>query len=78
MGVNINAFIGHGELDLTYECGGVMQCKYALCTEMPPTGEEDCFDYHYGACDNQLVREVGLKALRDRLTRELRRIAEGE
>lgn len=75
-GANITATLYDGDFCLSFDCGEITTCKYALCETMPPDGDQKCYFREYGACRNGAAQLAALTALRDRLTRELRQIAE--
>lgn len=75
---NINSSLYDGDFQVGFDCVGVQQCRYALCSIMPPDGSEDCCFQNYGSCSQVAAQNAALKKLRDRLTKELRDRADDE
>jgi hypothetical protein len=71
---NINATLYDGEWQVNYDCVGVGTCRYALCSIMPPSGDEECAYREYGACRCLPAQYAALGAFKNRAARELTRI----
>jgi len=76
-GPNISAALYDGAFECFCECSGVTACRFALCSEMPPTGDDDCtYKTEHGACRALDATEAALKALRKKISGELKRLSE--
>lgn len=75
---NVGASFYDAELSLDFDCVGVEVCKFALCSEMPPDGSEECFFRRYGSCTSAPAQYAAIERLRDRLTKELKERREEE
>jgi hypothetical protein len=75
---NINATLYDGEFQVGYDCVGVEICRFALCEIMPPTGDNECAFRAYGSCKNPPAQQTALEALRNKITRELKKFEDNE
>ena len=71
---NVCATIYEGRFDTNFDCPGVEVCKFALCQEMPPTGDEECCFREYGSCRRPVAQHAALDELRKKITRELKKL----
>jgi len=72
---NVCANIYDGEFQATtFDCVGVLVCRFALCSLMPPDGSEECVYSEHSSCVCPQARYVALKSLRDKLSKELKSI----
>lgn len=69
---NVSASFYDGDFQIAFDCVGVDKCRFALCSEMPPDGSEECFFREYGSCKCPPAQYVALEALRNRITKELK------
>lgn len=47
---NVVATLYDGAFDVTFDCVGTTVCKFAMCSEMPIDGTEECFFQEHGSC----------------------------
>lgn len=73
---NVNASLYDGEFQIGFDCVGVMVCKFAMCSEMPIDGKEECFFREYGSCRRPAAQQTTLEMLINRLKRELKQLEE--
>ena len=60
---NINACIYEGDSDVSFDCVGVLACKFALCHTMPPTGDDECCCRDQGTCLSVSAKIEALRCL---------------
>lgn len=72
---NVNASLYDGDFQVGFDCVGVEVCRFALCSEMPPTGDEECFFREYGSCRFEAAQYAALETLRNRITREMKKLS---
>ena len=70
---NICANIYEGEFQISFDCVGVMACRFALCPLMPPVNGSECTYRDYGSCISPHAKHAALESLRNRLTKEMKR-----
>lgn len=75
---NIYAALYGGELTLGFDCVGVTICRFALCSIMPPSGNEECTYHEYGSCLSPGAKYASLETLRNMLTKKMRDIIDGQ
>lgn len=73
---NVCANIYEGEFQLTFDCVGVMVCKFALCQMMPPDGSDECTYREHGSCLCPHAKSAALESLRSKITKELKQLEE--
>ncbi len=73
---NICATVYEGNFDITFDCVGVEVCRFALCSMMPPDGSEECIFREHGSCRQSNAKYSSLELLRNRLTKEMKKIDE--
>ena len=69
---NVNVTLYDGEFQVGFDCVGVEICRYALCSEMPPDGNEECFFREYGSCKSPVAQQTALETLNNRIKKELK------
>lgn len=75
---NVSVSLYDGEFHLAYDCVGEGNCKFALCSFMPPSGEDECFFREYGSCRCSAAQHEALKATQTRIKTVLKAICEEE
>ena len=70
---NVVATIYEGKYDISFDCIGVEQCKYALCAIMPPTGYDPCV-YLDGVCECYDSKKESLGKLMDKLKKSIKEL----
>jgi len=70
---NVAASLYDGNIDINFDCSGVMSCRFALCSEMPPSGNETCV-YDSYTCWHTDARIAALKNLKDRLVKKIKEL----
>lgn len=73
---NINATLYDGDFQLGFDCVGVEVCRFALCSFMPPTADEECFFLEHGSCKHPQAQHAALDAFCSRIKRELKRYSD--
>lgn len=73
---NVCANIYEGEFQINFDCVGVTVCRFAMCSMMPPDGDEECTYRDYGSCILPHAKHAAIESLRNRLSKELKRIEE--
>ena len=71
---NIVATFYEGAFDVTFDCVGTMVCKFAMCSEMPIDGTEECFFQEHGSCRRPAAQQATLETLINRLKKELKQL----
>ena len=74
---NINACIYDNTSSIDYDCIGVAVCKFALCSIMPPTGDEQC-TYNNYKCDCASAQLAALKELQKTINKAIKELEENE
>lgn len=75
---NVTAALYDDEYQLNFDCVGVETCRFALCSIMPPTGDEECVSREYGACRCIPAQTAALEALRKKIGQTLKDLKEQE
>jgi hypothetical protein len=70
---NVYASLYDGEFQVGYDCAGVDTCRFALCSTMPPDGNEECFFRRDGSCTSPIAQQAALESLRSRIKGELKK-----
>ena len=65
-----------GQFEATYDCSGVENCKFTLCSVMPADGSEECYYQNCGSCRLPLAQYAALETLRNRITKEMKQLDE--
>lgn len=73
---NVCATVYEGSFDISFDCVGVMMCRFALCSFMPPDGSEECCRREHGTCLCPNAKHAALESLRNRLTKEMKKLEE--
>ena len=73
---NAVATLYEGAFDITFDCVGVEVCRFGLCSEMPPTGREECTFREHGSWRRTAAQIAAVESLRVRLAKELKRLEE--
>lgn len=73
---NLSANLYDGNFDTSFECIGVERCQFALCPEMPPTGDDECCYVEYGVCRRVSAQLEALRILRIRVTTMMKGLEE--
>lgn len=73
---NVNVTLYDGTFDIGYDCVGTMVCKFAMCSEYPLDGTEECFFRENGSCRRPAAQQATLEILINRLKRELKKLEE--
>lgn len=73
---NVCATLYEGKFDINYDCVGVTVCRFAMCSEMPIDGSEECFFWEYGACRRPAAQQTTLEMLISKLSRYLKQLQE--
>ncbi|MDA8428168.1 MAG: hypothetical protein M0T70_02830 [Geobacteraceae bacterium] len=73
---NVSISLYDGEFQIGFDCVGVMVCQFAMCSEMPIDGKEECFFKEYGSCRRPAAQQTTLERLINRLKRELKQLEE--
>lgn len=72
----IDASLHEGELSIYFNCVGAETCRFALCSSMPPDGEEECFFRDHGSCRRTVAQMESLEAFRNKIMKELKELKE--
>lgn len=75
---NVVATLYEGVFDITFDCVGVMVCQFAMCSEMPIDGSEECFFREHGSCRRPAAQQTTLEIIISRLKRELKQLEDEE
>lgn len=70
---NVNVTLYDGEFQVGFDCVGVEVCRYALCSEMPPDGSEECFFRQHGSCIRPPAQYSALEKILNRITKEMKK-----
>lgn len=73
---NACATFYEGAFDLTFDCVGTTECRFAMCSEMPIDGTEECFFREHGSCRRPAAQQTTLEKLINKLKRELKQLEE--
>jgi len=73
---NVVTTLYDGNFDITFDCVGTTICKFAMCSEMPIDGTEECFFREHGSCRRPAAQQTALEAIINRLKKELKRLEE--
>lgn len=73
---NVCTTLYDGQFDINFDCVGVTVCRFAMCSEMPIDGSEECFFRDHGSCRLPRAKHAAIEALRNRLSKELKKIEE--
>lgn len=73
---NICATFYEGAFDVTFDCVGTTVCKFAMCSEMPIDGTEECFFRDHGSCRRPAAQQATLEILINRLKKDLKQLEE--
>lgn len=73
---NVVATFYEGTFDITFDCVGTMVCKFAMCSEWPLDGKEECFFREHGSCRRPAAQQTSLEILINRLKKELKKLEE--
>ena len=73
---NVVATLYEGTFDITFDCVGTMVCKFAMCSEMPIDGTEECFFREHGSCRRPAAQQTAVEILVAKLKKELKRLEE--
>lgn len=73
---NICTTVYENHFDINFDCVGVKICQFVLCSEMPPTGGEDCTFMENGSCQRTSAQIAAIQFLRKKLAAELKRLEE--
>ena len=72
---NISVTLYDGSFDVSFDCDGVLTCKYCLCDLMPPQSENDHCAYNkWGSCYNVSVNIAAMESVRRRLSQRITRL----
>lgn len=74
---NVVATFYEGAFDVTFDCVGTVVCKFAMCSEMPIDGTEECFFREHGSCIRPAAQQASLEKLINRLKKELKQLEKG-
>jgi len=69
---NINVSLYDGEFCVAFDCVGVMVCRFALCSVMPPDGNEECTYREYGSCRGPIAQQTALNDFLNKIKKELK------
>jgi len=75
---NVNATLYDGEFQIGFDCAGAETCRFALCSTMPPDGDEECFFRQNGSCTHRPSQQAAIESFRNRITKELKTYGEVE
>jgi hypothetical protein len=73
---NIFASLYDGQFDVGFDCVGVETCRFALCSEMPPDGSEECFYRDHGSCRLSAAQYAALELLLKRIKGKMKELDE--
>lgn len=73
---NICANIYDGEFSVSFDCVGVLDCKFALCQAMPPDGTDECSFREHGTCLSPYAKGAAVELIGKKLKSELKQIDE--
>lgn len=73
---NVVATLYEGTFDVTFDCVGTTVCTFAMCSEMPVDGTEECFFREHGSCRRPAAQQTSLEMLINRLKKELKQLVE--
>ena len=73
---NVSASLYDGDFQLVYECVGELNCKFVLCSLMPPQSDAECFFREYGACRCPEAQHASIERLRAMITGEMKQRSE--
>jgi len=57
----------NGGFDLSFDCVGVCDCRFALCHAMPPDGNDPCCYHEGGTCISPHAKLAAIKKLKTKL-----------
>jgi len=66
-----------GGFDLNFDCVGVTECKFALCCQVPVTGDDPCFFCECGECISPHAKLAAIEKLKTKLSAEAKKIEDG-
>jgi hypothetical protein len=73
---NVVATLYEGTFEITFDCVGTMVCKFAMCSEWPIDGTEECFFRKHGSCRRPAAQQMTMEMLINRLKKELKQLEE--
>ena len=73
---NVVATLYESTFEITFDCVGTMVCQFAMCSEMPIDGKEECFFRGHGSCRRPAAQHTALEILHNRIKKELKRYKE--
>lgn len=74
---NCNVYDYDGDFQVLFECVGVESCRHALCSTMPPDGQDQCFYFETGNCCNNLEAKIAaLRSIKNKITNRLKKFTD--
>lgn len=71
---NINASVYGRTFDISFDCSGAKNCKFAIWEVIPIDDDEHCAFRQYGSCRKAAAQIEAIEALKRRLSQRIKDI----